>query len=80
MTNIFSNIPTRQFIFLLKDTFPSSNVFVTRLIFPTNSKPNENISVPVDNHIETLKIEITTVSAESEFSLLYPNGMSSLNR
>lgn len=42
--------------------------------------PNENISVPVDNHIETLKIEITTVSAESEFSLLYPNGMSSLNK
>lgn len=58
----------------IQDTFPSSNVFVTHLIFPTNSMPNENISVPVDNHIETLKIEITTVSAESEFSLLYPNG------
>lgn len=58
----------------IKDTFPSSNVFVTHLIFPINYMPNKNISIPVDNHIETLKIEITTVSADSEFSLLYPNG------
>lgn len=58
----------------IKDTFPSSNVFVTHLVFPTNYMPNKNISLPVDIHIETLKIEITTVSAENEFSFLYPNG------
>lgn len=40
---------------------------------------NENILVLVDNYIEIFKIEIIIVFVESEFFLLYFNGMLFLN-
>ncbi|XP_055995684.1 uncharacterized protein LOC125647200 isoform X2 [Ostrea edulis] len=60
----------------IKDTFPSSNVFITWFLIPVNSLANENIPIPVDNHMDTLKIVVVNVATESEFSLSYPNGTS----
>ncbi|XP_078333516.1 von Willebrand factor A domain-containing protein 7-like isoform X2 [Crassostrea virginica] len=63
----------------IRDTFPSSNVLITWFVFPANSQPLENISLPVDSHIESLKIVVTGVTAiRGEFDLFYPNGSSVL--
>ena len=65
------------FFFLTsQDTFPSSNVLITWFVFPANTQPLENISLPVDSHIESLKIVVTGVTAiRGEFDLFYPNGI-----
>lgn len=50
-------------------------MFITWFLIPVNSLANENIPIPVDNHMDTLKIVVVNVATESEFSLSYPNGM-----
>ncbi|XP_061178318.1 uncharacterized protein LOC133186947 [Saccostrea echinata] len=58
----------------IKDTFPSSNVFITWFLIPDGSSSNEVMSIPVDNHMETLKIVVRKVASQSEFTFSYPNG------
>ncbi|XP_062573736.1 von Willebrand factor A domain-containing protein 7-like [Saccostrea cucullata] len=58
----------------IKDTFPSSNVFITWFVIPANSASNVVMSIPVDNHMETLKIDARIVINQFEFTLSYPNG------
>ncbi|XP_062573737.1 von Willebrand factor A domain-containing protein 7-like [Saccostrea cucullata] len=56
----------------IKDTFPSSNVFITWFLKLANSAPV--MFIPVDNHMETLKIVARIVTSQFEFTLSYPNG------
>ncbi|XP_034329464.2 uncharacterized protein [Magallana gigas] len=58
----------------IKETFPSSNVFVTLFVMPRNSTHNSTISIPVDDYINTLKIMVEPVTSLDKFVFYYPNG------
>lgn len=56
----------------LKETLPSSSVFITWFKMPANS--TQNGSIPVDEYTETLLITVTPVTLKSEVVLYSPNG------
>ncbi|XP_078333510.1 uncharacterized protein LOC111100854 isoform X2 [Crassostrea virginica] len=58
----------------IKETFPSSNVYVTWIEIPSGFVNITNVSMPVDGYIETLKLTINPVTSKSEVNLYYPNG------
>nr|XP_022288697.1 von Willebrand factor A domain-containing protein 7-like isoform X3 [Crassostrea virginica] len=58
----------------IKETFPSSNVYVTWIEIPSGFVNITNVSIPVDGYIETLKLTVNPVTSKSEVDLYYPNG------
>lgn len=58
----------------IKDTFPSSNAFVTWFGIPATSTHDGTIFIPVDDYIKSLKIMVKNVFSLSELVCYYPNG------
>lgn len=59
---------------MFKDTFPSSNAFVTWFGIPGTSTHDGTIFIPVDDYIKSLKIMVKNVFSLSELVCYYPNG------
>lgn len=59
---------------MFKDTFPSSNAFVTWFGIPATSTHDGTIFIPVDDYIKSLKIMVKNVFSLSELVCYYPNG------
>lgn len=57
----------------LKETLPSSNVFVSWFKMPANT--TQNRSIPIDEYTKTLVFTVTPVTSMSEVVLYNPNGM-----
>nr|XP_022288711.1 von Willebrand factor A domain-containing protein 7-like [Crassostrea virginica] len=57
----------------IKETFPSSNVFVTWFELPMGPLTNTK-EIPVDGYIKTLRIAVQPVRSKSDVALFSPNG------
>lgn len=72
---VFTRFNNRTIIWLIfKDTFPSSNAFVTWFEIPATSTHDGKIFIPVDDYIKSLKIMVKNVFSLSELVCYYPNG------
>lgn len=59
---------------MFKDTFPSSNAFVTWFEIQATSTHDGKIFIPVDDYIRSLEIMVKNVFSLSELVCYYPNG------